>query len=115
PLIFLALTGGISSIRSAEPAPATNIHHSYLVLGSKTAIIGEDGKAVWEYDGGSRDGFVLPNGNVLLAFSDRVVEVTREKQVIFSYQRSKENGEIGTTQRLYNGNTLVTELGPRPR
>ena len=47
--------------------------------------------------------------------ADRVVEVTREKQVVFSYQRSKENSEIGTTQRLYNGNTLVTELGARPR
>jgi hypothetical protein len=54
------------------------------VLGGKTAIIGEDGKAGWEYDGGSRDGFVLPNGNVLIAYSDRVEEVTRDKQVVFS-------------------------------
>jgi hypothetical protein len=85
------------------------------VLGGKTAIIGEDGKASWEYRGGSRDGFVLPNGNVLLAFADRVEEVTREKQVVFTYTRSKENGEISTAQRLYNGNTLITELGKRPR
>ncbi len=112
-LIALAVSG--SSIRSAEDAAPPAIRHSYLVMGGKTAIIGEDGKAAWEYDGGSRDGFVLPNGNVLLAYSDRVVEVTREKQVVFSYQRSKENGEIGTSQRLYNGNTLVTELGARPR
>lgn len=84
-------------------------------MGGKTAIIGEDGQALWEYRGGTRDGFVLPNGNVLIAFSDRVEEVTRDKQVVFSYQRSKENGEIGTTQRLYNGNTLITELGVKPR
>jgi len=96
---------------SAEPA----VRHSYLVLGGKTAIIGEDGQAQWEYHAGSRDGFVLPNGNVLIAFADRVEEVTREKQIVFSYKRSKENGELGTTQRLYNGNTLVTELGSRPR
>ena len=64
----------------AEPA-AGSIRHSYLVLGSKTAIIGEDGNPVWEYQGGTRDGFVLPDGNVLLAFSDRVEEVTRDKQV----------------------------------
>ena len=68
-LIFLALTGSVSLIRSAENAAAPAIRHSYLVLGGKTAIIGEEGKAVWEYDGGSRDGFVLPNGNVLLAYS----------------------------------------------
>src|SRR5262249_1511265 len=91
------------------------IRHSYLTLGGKTAIISEEGNATWEYNGGSRDGFVLPNDNVLLAYGDRVVEVTREKQEVFSYQRSKENSEIGTCQRLYNGNTLITELGSRPR
>ena len=105
----------LASTRGAETSAETAIRHSYLVLGGKTAIIGEDGKASWEYRGGSRDGFVLPNGNVLLAFADRVEEVTREKQVVFTYTRSKENGEISTAQRLYNGNTLITELGKRPR
>ncbi|MFN6137003.1 MAG: hypothetical protein ACK480_00705 [Planctomycetota bacterium] len=91
------------------------IKHSYLVLGAKTAIIAEDGKVVWEHAGGSRDGFVLPNGNVLLAYSDRVEEVTKNKEVVFSYKLDPANKEIGTAQRLYNGNTLVTELGPKPR
>lgn len=103
--------------RAAESAGQTDlgIRHSYLVLGGRTAIVGEDGKATWEYRGGSRDGFVLPGGNVLLAYSDRVEEVTPARTVVFSYARSKDNREIGTAQRLYNGNTLVTELGPRPR
>lgn len=96
-------------------APLSPIRHSYLVLGAKTAIIGEDAKVQWEYTGGSRDGFVLPNGNVLIAWADHVEEVTREKQIVFSYKKSKENGEISTAQRLYNGNTLITELGSRPR
>ncbi len=103
----------------AEGADESAIRHSYLVLGGKTAIIGEDGKAQWEFRGGSRDGFVLPNGNVLIAFADRVEEVVpageKLNQTVFTYQRSKENGEISTAQRLYNGNTLVTELGKRPR
>lgn len=114
-LALTLLAGTVSPLWAADDAPAAAIRHSYLVMGGKTAIIDEDGQPAWEYNGGSRDGFVLPNGNVLLAYSDRVVEVTRAKQVVFTYQRSKENGEIGTTQRLYNGNTLVTELGPRPR
>ena len=97
---------------SGQPA---EIQHSFLVMGAKTAIIDEAGKAVWEYQGGSRDGFVLPNGNVLLAFANRVEEVTRDKHIVLTYQLSSENREIGTTQRLYNGNTLVTELGKRPR
>ncbi len=91
------------------------IVHSYLVMGAKTAIINEDGSASWVYSPGSRDGFVLPSGNILLAYSDRVEEVTRDKQIVFLYSRSNENREIGTAQRLYNGNTLVTELGNRPR
>jgi hypothetical protein len=111
-LIFLF---NVCPLWSAENVRDSGIRHSYLVLGGKTAIIDEDGKGIWEYNGGSRDGFVLPNGNVLIAYSDRVVEVTRDKQVTFSYQRSKDNSELGTTQRLYNGNTLITELGKRPR
>ena len=113
--LAFCLVAGIRAGGAENPA----IRHSYLVLGGKTAIIGEDGKAQWEFRGGSRDGFVLPNGNVLIAFADRVEEVVpageKLNQTVFTYQRSKENGEISTAQRLYNGNTLVTELGKRPR
>jgi hypothetical protein len=105
--------------RGAGTATNFAIRHSYLVLGGKTAIIGENGQAQWEYSGGSRDGFVLPNGNVLIAWADRVEEVVpageKLNRSVFTYKRSKENGEISTAQRLYNGNTLVTELGARPR
>ena len=110
-LIFLVL--GIC--KTAYSDDKVSILHSYLVMGAKTAIIGEDGAVSWEYQGGSRDGFVLPNGNVLLAYSNRVEEVTPDKQVVFKYGLSSNNRDIGTTQRLYNGNTLVTELGSRPR
>ncbi|HAB16198.1 MAG TPA: hypothetical protein DCE44_07095, partial [Verrucomicrobiales bacterium] len=114
-LLGLACLLGFARAWAAETLTPPAIRHSYLVLGGKTAIIGEDGRAEWEYAGGSRDGFVLPDGHVLIAFSDRVEEVTRDKRVVFSYQRSRENGELGTAQRLYNGHTLVTELGARPR
>ncbi|MBI2929326.1 MAG: hypothetical protein HYY24_26980 [Verrucomicrobia bacterium] len=113
--VLATLAGSVAPASCADAPPASSIHHSYLVLGGKTAIIGEDGKAQWEYRGGSRDGFVLPSGNVLIAWADRVEEVTRGNQIVFSYQRSQENGELSTAQRLYNGHTLVTELGARPR
>ncbi len=114
---IFALVSSPGRILFAETAAAspTGIRHSYLVLGGKTAIISEQGSADWEYRGGTRDGFILPNGNLLAAWSDRVEEITRDKKIVFSYPLSKENREIGTTQRLYNGNTLVTELGGRPR
>ncbi|MCC7374631.1 MAG: hypothetical protein IT581_08240 [Verrucomicrobiales bacterium] len=99
---------------SSVPSNST-IRHSYLTLGGKTAIIDEDGKVEWEYRPSSRDGFVLPNGHLLIAWNDKVEEVTRDKQVVLSYALSAANREISTTARLANGNTLVTELGPRPR
>lgn len=112
PLVVLALACWIGTpTATGQDAPK----HSYLVLGAKTAIISEEGNATWEYSGGSRDGFVLPNGHVLLAYSNRVEEVTPNKQIVFSYQLDPENKEIGTAERLYSGNTLVTELGPKPR
>ena len=51
------------------------IKHSFLTMGGKTAIISENDEVVWSYRGGSRDGFVLPNGNVLIAFAKSVEEV----------------------------------------
>src|SRR5438093_13547052 len=65
--LLVALFGGIPSVQSTENAAGSTIRHSYLVMGGRTAIIGEDGKPVWEYRGGSRDGFILPNGNALIA------------------------------------------------
>ncbi len=112
---FLASILALAVTILMPTAEADDIRHSYLVMGARTAIIGEDGKVEWEYHRGSRDGFVLPNGNVLLAFSDRVEEVTRDGKQVFLYKLAAPNKEIGTTQRLYNGNTLVTELGPKPR
>jgi len=115
-LCLLVLIGTTApSSRAADPVPAPTIRHSYLVMGGKTAIIGEEGQVLWAYRDGSRDGFILPNGNALLAFSEVVEEVTPDKQVVFSFRRSADNQEIGTAQRLYNGDTLVTELGRKPR
>lgn len=100
---------------ASEAGPASSIRHSFLTLGARTAIVGEDDSVVWEYRGGSRDGFVLKSGNVLVAFSDRVEEVTQTGQVVFSYKLDPANKEIGTAQRLSGGRTLITELGQRPR
>ena len=98
-------------------AVGEEIRHSFFVAGPTfTGIIGEDNAEVWNSGRpGARDGYVLPSGNVLIAWSDEVKEFTREKQVIFTYKLSAENKEIGTVQRLASGRTLITELGPKPR
>jgi hypothetical protein len=115
-LAFVVAMAAISpfSMLGAADEP---IRHSFFIAGpSFTGIIDEDGKEVW--DSGkpaARDGFVLANGNVLIAWSDEVKEFTRDKKVVFHYAKSPENREIGTVQRLGGGRTLITELGPKPR
>ncbi len=110
-LVFLSLAF-ISRTNSAE-----EIRHSFFIAGpSFTGIIDEDGREAWDSGkAAARDGFVLPNGNVLIAWSDEVKEFTRDKQVVFRFARSAEAKEIGTVERLDNGRTLITELGPKPR
>lgn len=93
------------------------IRHSFFVAGPDfTGIIDESGKAVWDAGRkGARDGWVLENGNCLIAWSNVVQELTQDKRVVFEYELDPANREIGTAQRLPNGNTLVTELGTKPR
>lgn len=93
------------------------IRHSFFIAGPTfTGIINEAGEEAW--DAGkpaARDGFVLPNGNALIAWSDEVKELTRDGGVVFHYRCSAENQELGAVQRLENDRTLITELGARPR
>lgn len=126
-VVLCAVLGGVGLLGCLFPfvahaadaatlSASGSVRHSYLALGSRTVIIDEQDAVVWESKAGSRDGFVLPrSGNVLVAWADRVEELTRAGQTVFSYKLDPKNKEIGTTQRLYNGNTLVTELGDVPR
>jgi hypothetical protein len=96
---------------------STDIRHSFFVAGPTfTGIIDENGKEVWDSGrSGARDGWVLPTGNVLIAWGDIVREFTRDKEVVFEYKIDPINKEIGTAERLESGNTLITELGVKPR
>ena len=113
---LLAFTVTLAAILRSASADEP-ITHSFFIAGpSFTGIIAEDGTEEWSAGKpGARDGFILPNGNALVAWGDEVKELTREKKVVFHYTKSADNNEIGTAQRLENGNTLITELGKNPR
>lgn len=93
----------------------SGIHHSFLICGEPTVIVGEDGMVKWSTPQKARDGYVLQNGNVLLSAENLAQEITHDKKIIWSYQLSEENSELGTVVRLENGNTLVVERGIKPR
>ena len=118
-LFVLAFFGCEPNRNSVSPAAsgATPIAHSFFVAGpSLTGIMGEDNEVLW--DSGrpaARDGYVLPNGHVLICWSDVVHEYDLDKNVIFTYKLSELNGELGTAVRLDNGLTMIIESGKQPR
>jgi hypothetical protein len=76
---------------------------------------------VWTYPHSTRDGWVLSDDRVLLTLSkdDKdypgggVIEVDRQGKILFAYKGTQ--AEVNTAQRLPNGNTMLTEAGPKPR
>ena len=107
----------------ANRTPAEEVHHSFLGVGkaNQVAIVEEDGTVGWQFPMPASDGWVLPNGNVLLAVYNTkefphggVVEVERAtKKIVFQYHGQQK--EVSTVQLLPNNLYLISELGPKPR
>ena len=122
-MIFRLATSIAILIGLCLSADAEEVRHSFLGVGkaNRTVIVGEDGKVKWRVDFPARDGWVQPNGNVLLALygtkdypNGGVVEIDRDtKEILFSYKGQQK--EISSVQALGNGQYLVAELGPEPR
>ena len=91
------------------------ITHSFLICGNKTVLLNEKSEILWETKGYGRDGFVLNNGNILVSVGNVAKEISRDGKLVWSYQLSKGNKELGTCVRLENGNTLVVERGVKPQ
>jgi len=96
------------------------IKHSYVSFGAATEIVSDNGEVIWKYPAGTRDGWMLPNGNLLLTLSKNkdfpgggVIEVTRDMKVLFEYKGTQ--SEVNTAQALPNGNIMLTEAGANPR
>lgn len=116
-ILSVLIISAFSGVFLNTQALSDEIKHSVFIAGPNfTGIIDENGQEVWNSGRNSaRDGYVLPNGNILIAWVNEVVEFKRDKTVVFRYRISPENKEIGTAERLENGNTLITELGGQPR
>ena len=71
---------------------------------------------LWRGPNGSRDGMVLPNGNVLISVANEAREYrARSQEIVWRYPLDPRNRELGTVNRLPSGNTLVVERGELPR
>ncbi len=124
----LALLAWLAAIVAAEAA--TTPSRRVLVCGPRTAIVEisaehPDGRVEWSHPANTREGWVLPNGNVLLALSrgdggpgGAAVEIERGKngaadRVVWRYDGTQE--EINSIQKTPDGTYVLTEAGPDPR
>jgi hypothetical protein len=110
----------LAALAFAPAAAADPPRHTFLATGAETFIADDSGKASWSYPRASRDGWILPNGNVLLALSNSqtyprgaVVEVDRAGKILFEFKGSQ--SEVNTVQPLADGRVLLTEAGAKPR
>jgi hypothetical protein len=123
-IVFSTAAAITTTASAAEAGPIpdgkqvseSGIKHSFLVCGKVTAIFDEDSQVTWQVPGYARDGMVLPNGNVLVSISGQALEYKKGTQdIVWSYKLDERNKELGTVNRLPNGNTLVVERGVLPR
>lgn len=125
---------GVGCPHAAAEPPAHALR--LLVCGPRTAIVAispehPDGVVEWSYPVNSREGWVLPDGNVLLAVSkgsrlptgDAVaggaaVEISRgtdgaKDQIVWRYDGTQ--AEVNSIQKTEGGTYVLTEAGPNPR
>jgi hypothetical protein len=114
-LIAFAVSWSSATSHADEP-----ITHGFLACGGETYIRDAAGKITWKYPHGSRDGWELANGNVLLALSKSTqypggaaVEVTKDGKIVFEFKGTQ--SEVNTVQAVDKDRVLLTEAGAKPR
>ena len=133
--VVALLLGSLAGVRGARAADAAH-ERRLLVCGSRTAIVRlaadrPDEQVEWVFPAGSREGWVLPDGNVLLAVSKgarlpigdvvkggAAVEVRRGSdgaadEIVWRHDGTQE--EINSIQKTPAGTYVLTEAGPNPR
>jgi hypothetical protein len=127
-LLLLAVGSWFFQLVVAEGAPVPS--RRVLVCGPRTAIVEispehPDGKVEWSHPANSREGWVLPTGNILLALSrgdggpgGAAVEIERGSngaadREVWRYDGTQE--EVNSIQKTAEGTYVLTEAGPAPR
>ncbi len=101
-------------------ASAEDTTHGFLACGSHTYITDGTGQKIWTYPHNTRDGFVQPNGNIVLAVTKSklhpggaAVEVTRNGKETLLWKGTQ--SEVNSVQPTEDGTFVLTEAGPKPR
>ena len=115
-MLWLCLIA-VATVRGEDPPAIT---HAFLAAGGQTYIRDDAGKIIWTYPQGSRDGWVLPDGDIVLALNKNAkypgggaVEVTRDGKTLFDFKGTQ--SEVNTIQKLGGDTYLISEAGNHPR
>ena len=111
----------IGLIILASPLFADDAKPAYSVLGAdngRVSIVNPKGEVEWQFENKAEvhDIALLPNGNVMFVAGPTVVEMTKEKKVVWKHVAKQKEGykgriEIHAFQRLDSGLTMVAESG----
>jgi hypothetical protein len=113
-----------------DAADAMGGSRRILVCGGRTAIVDitpdhPEGVVEWSWPAATREGWVLPDGNVLLALSKgestpkgAAVEIKRAAnggadQIVWRYDGTQD--EVNSIQKTPEETYVLTEAGPNPR
>ena len=118
-----AFAGVVAGFVSKSSIAADSAKPRRILAADKNvvAIVDDSGKVLWQFENGAEahDLHLLANGNVLLPGSrTKVVEVTPDKKVVWSYDAKPRDGydgrvEVHAFQPLQDGRVMVAESGNR--
>lgn len=116
---ILALT--LLLIPVCQTQAEDKVTHGFLATGSHTYIMDGNGKELWNYPSASRDGYVLPNGNVILTVNKgrkysggAVLEINRDAETEKLIWKGTQ-AEVNSAHPTKDGTFVITEAGPKPR
>jgi len=129
-LIVGLVSGAAGTVGLARAAEAPAGSRRILVCGSRTAIVDitpdrPEGVVTWSWPAASREGWVIPDGNVLLALSKgentpkgAAVEIKPGSNgaadtIVWRYDGTQD--EVNSIQKTPEGTYVLTEAGPNPR
>lgn len=121
-----AATAATAAAAAICTATATDYSKRLVIAGEAgggvdhVAIVDGDSTLLWEYPTSAiHDLHLLENGNLLFQTSwTKVVEMTLRKEIVWSYDAARMNGnegkrvEVHAFQRLPDGSTMIAESGP---
>lgn len=111
--------GGLGStvVHSQDTEPETR---RFIAFGKETYIADEDGKVTWTYPHATRNGHVLPSGNIVLTLNKgkryrggAVIEITPDGRETLVWQGTQ--SEVNGVHPTNDGTYVITEAGNRPR